>query len=74
MHTRRQRWVCVVSEVSMKCELWKTNNANQGMSMRLNDVNGSITVQLCQPCLKKLKNAVKDPKPQKVEIYPATTK
>ena len=62
------------SEVSMKCELCKTNNARQGMSMRLNDVNGSITVQLCQPCLKKLKNAVKDPKPQKVEIYPITTK
>ena len=58
----------------MKCELCKTNNATKGMSMRLNDVNGSMNVQLCQPCLKKLKTAVKDPKPQKVEIYPATTK
>lgn len=58
----------------MKCELCKTNNAHQGMSMRLNDVNGSITVQLCQPCLKKLKNAVKDSRPQTVEIYPKETK
>ena len=58
----------------MKCELCKVNNTTHGMSMRLNDVNGSITAQLCQPCLKKLKNAVKDPKPQKVEIYPKETK
>ena len=58
----------------MKCELCKINNTTHGMSMRLNDVNGSITVQLCQPCLKKLKDAVKNPKPMKVEIYPVDTK
>ena len=40
------------------------------MSMKLNDVNGSMLVDLCQPCLKKLKTAVKNPKPQKVDIYP----
>lgn len=54
-----------------KCELCKTNNATQGMSMKLNDVNGSIVADLCQPCLKKLKNAVRNPKPMKVDIYPA---
>ena len=58
----------------MKCELCKINNAFKGMSMRLNDVNGSVTVQLCQPCLKKLKNAVRDPHPMKVEIYPVVEK
>lgn len=58
----------------MKCELCKVNNATNGMSMRLNDVNGSMTVQLCQPCLKKLKNAVKNPKPMKIEIYPVDSK
>ena len=58
----------------MKCELCKVNNATKGMSMRLNDVNGNINVDLCQPCLKKLKTAVRDPKPQKVEICPADEK
>ena len=55
----------------MKCELCKTNNATQGMSMRLRDVNGAMEAKLCQPCLKKLKNAVKNPNPIRVEIYPA---
>lgn len=58
----------------MKCELCKVNNAASRMSMRLNDVNGSMTAQLCQPCLKKLKNAVRDPEPKKVEIYPIDEK
>ena len=55
-----------------KCGLCKQNNATQGMSMKLNDINGSMVVDLCQPCLKKLKTAVRDPKPQKVDIYPVT--
>ena len=54
----------------MKCELCKTNNAVQGMSMRLRDLNGAMEANLCQSCLKKLKNAVKNPSPMKVEIYP----
>lgn len=40
--------------------------------MILKDVNGNISANLCQPCLKKLKNGVKSPKPQNVEIYPVT--
>lgn len=58
----------------MKCELCKVNNSTQGMYMRLKDLNGTINVNLCQPCLKKLKNAVRDSKPVRVEIYPADNK
>lgn len=54
----------------MICELCKQRNSTQGMSMVLKDVNGNITVQLCQPCLKKLKTAVRSPEKQVVEIYP----
>ena len=54
------------------CELCKQRMATQGMSMILKDVNGNISANLCQPCLKKLKNGVKSPKPQNVEIYPVT--
>ena len=57
-----------------RCGLCKMNYTTAGMSMKLNDVNGSIVVDLCQPCLKKLKNAVRDSKPQKVDIYPVTGK
>ena len=58
----------------MYCELCKRNNATQGMSMILKDINGNMTAQLCQPCLKKLKNAVKNPKPMVIDIYPIVTK
>lgn len=54
----------------MICELCKKQNAHAGMSAVLKDVNGTITVQLCQPCLKKLKTAVKSSKPMNVDIYP----
>lgn len=54
----------------MICELCKKQNAHTGMSMILKDVNGNMTVQLCQPCLKKLKDAVKSPKQMNVDIYP----
>ena len=53
-----------------KCGLCKLNNATHGMSMKLNDVNGSMVVDLCQVCLKKLKTAVRNPKPMTVDIYP----
>lgn len=58
----------------MICELCKKQNARQGMSMILKDINGNTNVNLCQPCLKKLKNAVKNPKPMNIDIYPADTK
>ena len=58
----------------MYCELCKKNNATQGMSMILKDINGNITVKLCQPCLKKLKTAVKNPKPMVIDIYPEKQK
>ena len=54
----------------MLCELCKKNNSKQGMSMLLRDVNGNTNVQLCQPCLKKLKDAVKSPKRMNIEITP----
>ena len=53
----------------MLCELCKRNNANPKMRMMMYDINGTMPAQLCQPCLKKLKNAVRDPKPHRVEIY-----
>ena len=56
------------------CELCKQRASTPGMSMLLRDVNGNMTAQLCQPCLKKLKNAVRSPKPQVVDIYPVTNK
>jgi hypothetical protein len=43
------------------------------MGATLRDVNGNITIQLCQPCLKKLKTAVKSAQQQVVEIYPVKT-
>lgn len=58
----------------MKCELCKTNNATHGMSAILKDVNGNTTVQLCQACLKKLKNAAKSTEPMVIDIYPAEKK
>ena len=56
------------------CELCKKNNAKPGMSMILKDINGNTSANLCQTCLKKLKNGVKSPKQQNVEIYPVETK
>ena len=58
----------------MACGLCKKNNETQGMSAILKDVNGNTTVKLCQTCLKKLKNAVKNPKQMNVDIYPADSK
>ena len=58
----------------MYCELCKKNNATHGMSMILKDVNGNMTANLCQSYLKKLKNAVKSPKPMVVDIYPDDSK
>ena len=40
------------------------------MGAILKDVNGNTSIVLCQPCLKKLKTAVKSSLPQNVEIYP----
>lgn len=54
----------------MICGLCKKNNAANKMSMTLKDVNGNLPVQLCQPCLKKLKDAVKSPNQMVIEIYP----
>ena len=54
----------------MICDLCKQRNATQGMSAVLKDINGNTTVQLCQTCLKKIKNGVKSALPQTVEIYP----
>lgn len=58
----------------MICELCKKQNATNGMSMILKDINGNMSVNLCQPCLKKLKTAVKTPKPMNVDIYPVNAK
>ena len=55
----------------MVCELCKQRNANPRMGAVLKDVNGNMTIQLCQPCLKKLKTAVKSSKPMVIDIYPA---
>ena len=54
----------------MVCELCKTNNVTAKMSIVLKDVNGTTTVNVCQPCLKKLKTAVKTPGPLVIDIYP----
>lgn len=54
----------------MVCGLCKKENAHAGMSIILKDINGNTTVQVCQPCLKKLKNAVKSSKPMNIDIYP----
>lgn len=54
----------------MKCELCKHNEANPRMFITLIDLNGSNKISVCQPCLKKLKNAYKDPKEKSIEIYP----
>ena len=58
----------------MVCGLCKKENYHAGMSMILKDINGNTTVQLCQPCLKKLKTAVKSPKQMVVDIYPDNQK
>lgn len=58
----------------MTCGLCKKNNITVGMSMLLRDRNGNMDVQLCQSCLKKLKNGVRNTKPMKVEIYEDKTK
>ena len=52
------------------CELCKQRAATQGMGAVLKDVNGNTSIVLCQQCMKKLKNAVKSPEKQVVEIYP----
>lgn len=52
------------------CELCKQRASTQGMSMILRDLNGNTQARLCQQCLKKLKNAVRSPQPQVVDIYP----
>lgn len=54
----------------MICELCKQKNATKGMGAVLKDINGNTTIDLCQPCLKKLKTAVKSAQPQVVDIYP----
>ena len=54
----------------MICGLCKKQNAHAGMSAILKDINGNTTVQLCQPCLKKLKDAVKSSKQMNIDIYP----
>lgn len=59
--------------LKMYCELCKKNNQTNRMGMTLKDVNGNMEVRLCQPCLKKLKNAVKNPRQMVVEIYPVKT-
>ena len=56
--------------MKMLCELCKQRNSTQGMGAVLKDVNGNTTIVLCQPCLKKLKTAVKSSQPQVVDIYP----
>lgn len=53
-----------------KCELCKRNNITQGMYLTLIDVNGSNKIKVCQPCLKKLKNAWRGTTPVTIEIYP----
>ena len=58
----------------MICELCKKQAAHAGMSAVLKDVNGTTTVQLCQPCLKKLKQAYKSTKPMNIDIYPDNQK
>lgn len=57
-------------ETKMLCELCKRNNANPRMGAILKDVNGNTEIKLCQPCLKKLKTAVKSSKPMVIDIYP----
>ena len=54
----------------MLCELCKRNSQHPRMSIVLKDINGTMTAKVCQPCLKKLKNAVKNPKPLNIDIYP----
>ena len=58
----------------MKCELCKKNNVTQGMALATYDVNGVVKFQVCQQCLKKIKNGHRDTKPQDVEIRPAKVK
>lgn len=58
----------------MVCGLCKKENSHAGMSMILKDINGNTTVLLCQPCLKKLKTAVKSSKQMVVDIYPDNQK
>ena len=43
------------------------------MGAILKDVNGNTEIKLCQPCLKKLKTAVKSSKPMNIDIYPVKT-
>ena len=52
------------------CELCKQRSSTPGMGAILKDVNGNTEIKLCQSCLKKLKNGVKSPDKQNVEIYP----
>lgn len=54
----------------MKCELCKRQTANPRMFITLIDINGSNKANVCQGCLKKLKNAYRNPDPVSIEIYP----
>ena len=58
----------------MKCEICKRNNTASGMFVTLHDVNGSNKIAVCQPCLKKLKTAWKDPAAKTMEFYPVAGK
>ena len=55
----------------MKCELCKKNDAHPRMFIETYDINGIEKHNVCQLCLKKIKNGFKDKKPQDVEIHPA---
>lgn len=54
----------------MKCELCKRTTANPRMFLTLIDINGSNKINVCQGCLKKLKNAWRSKTPVSIEIYP----
>lgn len=58
----------------MKCELCKKNNATPGMAIATYDINGVEKFDVCQMCLKKIKNGHKNKNPQDVEIRPAKVK
>ena len=58
----------------MKCGLCKKNNTTHGMALATYDVNGVEKFDVCQACLKKIKNGHRDAKPQNVEIRPVTEK
>ena len=58
----------------MKCEICKRNNAHPAMFVTLIDVNGAKKLNVCQPCLKKLKVASANPAEKTMEFYPVKGK